>query len=45
MKRELGMHVTTAVGNLLQVASPDLAALDMQPVRNVKAISSVPAKG
>jgi hypothetical protein len=45
MKRELGMHVTTAVGNLLQVASPDLAALDMQPVRNAKAISSVPAKG
>jgi hypothetical protein len=45
MKRELGMHVTTAVSNLLQVASPDLAALDMQPTRNAKAISSVPAKG
>ena len=34
MKRELGIHVTTAVGKLLQVASPDLAALDMQPGRN-----------
>ncbi len=45
MKRELGMHVTTAVGNLLQVASPDLAVLELQPVRNAKAISSVPAKG
>lgn len=45
MRRELGMHVTTAVGNLLQVASPDLSALDMQPAKNTKAISSGPAKG
>lgn len=45
MKRELGMSVTSAVSNLLQVASPDLAALDMQPARSTKAISSRPAKG
>jgi len=45
MKRELGIHVTTAVGQLLQVASPDLAALDMRPTREAKALSSGPTKG
>lgn len=45
MKRELGIHVTTAVSNLLQVASPDLAALDMQPARKPTAISSGGPKG
>jgi hypothetical protein len=45
MKRELGVHVTTAVGQLLQVASPDLAVLDVRPAKDAKAISSGPAKG
>jgi len=45
MKRELGVHVTTAVGQLLQVASPDLAALDMRPMKEAKALSSGSTKG
>jgi hypothetical protein len=45
MKRELGVHVTTAVGQLLQVASPDLAALDMRPAKDARAITSGTAKG
>lgn len=45
MKRELGIHVTTAVGQLLQVANPDFAALDMRPAKETKALSSGPTKG
>jgi hypothetical protein len=42
MKRELGISVTTAVGRLMQVATPDFAALAAaEPTR---AISSAPAR-
>jgi len=46
MKAELGVSVTTAVGRLLQVATPDFAALDGTPaqVKASKAISSSPQK-
>ncbi len=42
MKKELGTHVATAVGKLLQVASPDLGALTGNAGRNAKALPSVP---
>ncbi|RJK92513.1 hypothetical protein [Vallicoccus soli] len=46
MKRELGSHVTTAVGRLMQVAAPDFAALDASPAtKPAKAIVSGHAKG
>jgi hypothetical protein len=45
MKRELGVSVTTAVGRLLQVATPDLGALNMHPPRDTKPISSGSTKG
>ncbi|MEU6072274.1 hypothetical protein [Micromonospora sp. NPDC047074] len=45
MKRELGISVTTAVGRLMQVASPDLAALTGGATRSTKAISSGSSKG
>lgn len=40
MKRELGGSVTTAIGNLLQVATPDFAALSGSDGAAAKAISS-----
>ncbi len=43
MKRELGGSVTTAVANLLQVATPDLAVLS-GPARTAKAIAPGSAK-
>jgi hypothetical protein len=43
MKRELGGSVTSAVANLLQVATPDLSALTA-PAKTSKAIAPGPAK-
>jgi hypothetical protein len=44
MKRELGSSVTTAVGRLMQVASPDFAALDSGLGKTAKAITPGTAK-
>lgn len=44
MKRELGGSVTTAVANLLQVATPDLAVLSSGPAGATKAIAPGSAK-
>jgi len=38
MKAELGVHVSTAVTNLLQVATPDLAALTQGSTKTEKAV-------
>ena len=45
MKRELGGSVTTAISNLMQVATPDFAALDSSAGKAVKAISPGRTKG
>lgn len=46
MKRELGSHVTTAVGHLMQVAVPDFAALNgSSSGEQAKAISTSAQKG
>jgi len=45
MKRELGISVTTAVTRLLQVATPDLAALNTGVTNPAKAIPAGPTKG
>jgi len=42
MKRELGVSVTTAVGRLMQVATPDLAALSAGPAKASKALTNQP---
>jgi len=39
MKAELGVHVSTAVTNLLQVATPDLAALTQGSTKTAKALT------
>lgn len=39
MKRELGGSVTTAISNLLQVATPDFAALEGAPVKAPRALA------
>lgn len=40
MKAELGVHVSTAVGNILQVASPNFSALTTGPARAAKALAA-----
>lgn len=38
MKAELGVHVTSAITNLMQVATPDLGVLTPGPARTTKAL-------
>jgi len=44
MKKELGASVTTAVGRLLQVATPDFTALNGTPVKVIKAVAASSTK-